>query len=223
MFHQFLIFKIPVLIFAIFVGVWYPIKTPFWLRKIYPQLIWHKCRENKFIYLTFDDGPVPDVTPNILNILKTYNIQATFFCVGENIKKHPEVFEQVLQDGHVIGNHTYHHLKGWQHAVHAYIKDVDQCNEFTQSTLFRPPYGRGTRAQYKALKKEYSIIMWDIMSGDFDVNISPDQCLNNVIKHTRNGSIVVFHDNIKAVPRVLYALPRAIEYWINEGYSFKTL
>ena len=223
MFHHSLFLKIPVNIFAIFVRVWYPIKTPFWLRKIYPQLIWHKCRKDKSIYLTFDDGPIPDVTPNILNILKEHNIQATFFCVGENIKKHPLVFEQILQDGHAIGNHTYHHLNGWKNSTDAYIKDVSQCNEFTQSTLFRPPYGRGTRAQYKALRKEYSIIMWDIMSGDFDVKLSPDQCLKNVIKHTTNGSIVVFHDNIKAVPRVLYALPRAIEYWIKEGYSFKTL
>lgn len=203
--------------------MWYPIKTPFWLRKIYPQLIWHKSRKEKTIYLTFDDGPIPDVTPRILKVLKTYHIKATFFCVGDNINKHPQLFEQILKEGHVVGNHTYHHLKGWNTSTDAYITDVERCEKLTQSLLFRPPYGRGTRAQYKALKNKYTIIMWDIMSGDFDLNLSPEKCLENVIKHTTNGSIVIFHDNIKATPRVLYALPRAIEHWIEEGYTFKTL
>ena len=203
--------------------MWYPIKSPFWLRALYPQLIWHKSRQKKTIYLTFDDGPIPDVTPSILNILKQHGIKATFFCVGENIHKHPEVFQQLINDGHSVGNHTYNHLKGWKNSNKDYLDNVTQCQALTGTKLFRPPYGRGTRAQYTKLIKSHEIIMWDVMSGDFDPSISPEKCLNNVIKHTTNGSIIVFHDNIKAKPRVLYALPKAIQHWTEAGFTFGTL
>jgi len=203
--------------------MWYPIKSPFWLRWLYPQLIWHRSRKHPCLYLTFDDGPIPDVTPEILNILKSFEIKATFFCVGDNVQKYPEIFQRIKSEGHQIGNHTHNHLKGWKTSKKEYLKNVELCNKFTNSKLFRPPYGRGTRAQYLDLKKEYKIIMWDVMSGDFDLSLSPQQCLKNVIKHTENGSIIVFHDNIKAIPRVTYALPHAIEHWLKAGYTFATL
>ena len=203
--------------------MWYPIKSPIWLRFLYPQLLWYKNRKEQTLYLTFDDGPIPDVTPRILKILKEHKIKATFFCVGENIHKHPEIFKQILQDGHSVGNHTYHHLKGWNTSKKEYLLNVEKCQKLTKSKLFRPPYGRGTRAQYNELKEFYEIVMWDVMSGDFDLSISPQQCLNNVLKHSENGSIIVFHDSIKAQERVLYALPRAIEQWIKNGFAFKSL
>ncbi|QNL49672.1 polysaccharide deacetylase family protein [Olivibacter sp. SDN3] len=199
------------------------VKSPLWLRILLPQLTWHGSRKEKVIYLTFDDGPIPDVTPKVLNILKKYGIKATFFCVGENIIKHPEIFNQVKQDGHQIGNHTYNHLKGWKTPISIYLKNIEKCQSYTQTNLFRPPYGRCTLAQIKQLKKKYEIIMWDVITYDFDTGLSPDDCYTNAIKYSRNGSIVVFHDNLKAVPRLLYALPKAIEYWQRQGYSFKVL
>lgn len=203
--------------------MWYPIKTPGWLRFIYPQLLWHKSRDKQTLYLTFDDGPIPDVTPTILKILKEHKIKATFFCVGENIHRHPEIFDQILKDGHNVGNHTYRHLKGWETPKNNYLLDIEECQKLTKSNLFRPPYGRATRSQYSELKKSFEIVMWDIMSGDFDASISPKKCLDNVIKHSKNGSIIVFHDNIKAKSRVLYALPIAIKHWLKEGYQFEVL
>lgn len=203
--------------------MWYPIKSPIWLRLLYPQLLWHKNRKEKTLYLTFDDGPIPDVTPSILKILKMHEIKATFFCVGDNIRKYPDIFEQIVQDGHSIGNHTYHHLKGWRTTKDEYLLDIEKCQKLTGSKLFRPPYGRGTKAQYKTLKESYEIVMWDIMSGDFDSSLSPQKCLSNILKYSSNGSIIVFHDNIKAKERVLYALPRAIDHWLEKGFKFEAL
>lgn len=203
--------------------MWYPIKSPIWLRCLYPQLTWHRSREKAVLYLTFDDGPIPIVTPEILKILRKYNVKATFFCVGENISKYPAIFEQVLKDGHAVGNHTFHHLKGWKTSKEHYLADIAKCQAYTKSKLFRPPYGRGTRAQYNVLKERFEIIMWDVMSGDFDLTTSPQKCLKQTIKHARNGSIIVFHDNPKAEVRVLHALPRAIEHWLAKGYQFATL
>jgi len=201
----------------------YLTKAPLLLQWLYPTLTWHRSRSEKRLYLTFDDGPIPDVTPQILNTLKNYQIKATFFCVGENIKKHPDLFHRVLENGHRIGNHTYHHLNGWHTPTDTYLADISRCEQLTRSNLFRPPYGRGTRTQYARLRQQYEIIMWDVLSGDFDQQLSPDRCLANVIRHARNGSIVVFHDNVKAIPRVTYALPRAIEYWLDKGYQFDVL
>src|SRR5690606_7547607 len=152
----------------------------------------------------FDDGPIPDVTPEVLNILKKYDVKATFFCVGDNIRKHPDIFDRIKKEGHQIGNHTYNHLKGWNTPHDLYLENTALCNTLTGTKLFRPPYGRATRAQYAQLKKQYEIIMWDVMSGDFDEKLDPETCLNNVINHAENGSIVIFHDNIKAIPRVTY-------------------
>lgn len=201
----------------------YLIKSPFWLQWFYPTLIWHKNRKEKCIYLTFDDGPIPVVTPFVLNTLKEYNALATFFCIGDNVKKHPDIFERITLDGHSIGNHTFNHLNGWQTEDDVYIENVNRCSDLVQTTLFRPPYGRGKKSQYSLLKTQYSIIMWDVLSGDFDVNLSAEKCLQNVIRNSKNGSIIVFHDSLKAMPRLEYALPKALEFLSKEGYSFKAL
>lgn len=199
------------------------VKSPLWLQLLLPKLTWHRSRKEKCIYLTFDDGPIPDVTPQVLNILKKYNIKATFFCVGENIVKHPDIFQLLLAAGHRIGNHTHNHLKGWKTPTAHYLQNIEQCQEFTKTELFRPPYGQCTPSQFRQIRKNFEIMMWDVITYDFDQQLTPAQCYQNAIKHTTNGSIVVFHDNIKAIPRLYYALPKAIEYWVAQGFEFRTL
>lgn len=204
----------------------YLVKTPWLLKQFYSELLWNEDRDKRIIYLTFDDGPIPVVTPFVLKILKQYEAKATFFCIGDNIRKHPDVFEQVKTEGHVIGNHTFHHLKGWKTEDDVYIKDMQACQELTQSMLFRPPYGRIKKSQAKTLQNLYpdlKIVMWDVLSGDFDMSLEPAKCLNNVMKHTENGSIVVCHDSLKAFNRLEYVLPRAMEYWSKKGYGFSPL
>ena len=197
--------------------------SPFWLRWFYRELTWHKSRSNKCIYITFDDGPIPVVTPWVLNILKQFNVKATFFCIGDNVAKHPDIYRQILAEGHSIGNHTFNHLNGWKTGDKAYLENIEQCKELVQSNLFRPPYGRSKKSQYSILNTQYSIIMWDVLSGDFDINLSPEKCLNNVLKHSRNGSIIVFHDSLKAFERLEYALPLALENLKKKGYNFSKL
>ncbi|WP_432713924.1 polysaccharide deacetylase family protein [Pedobacter sp.] len=204
----------------------YLIKSPLLLKWYYPSLVWHKTRKDKVIYLTFDDGPIPDVTDFVLKTLKVFNAKATFFCIGDNIFKHPAVFERVKAAGHQIGNHTFNHLKGWKTADQTYVQNIAKCQELTQSHLFRPPYGRIKKSQIKEVKRLFpkiQIIMWDILSGDFDLELSPENCYKNVIKHTENGSIIVFHDSLKAFDRLQYALPRVLQYLQEQGYRFATL
>jgi peptidoglycan/xylan/chitin deacetylase (PgdA/CDA1 family) len=201
----------------------YLIKSPFWLQWLYPASIWHKSRAHKCIYLTFDDGPIPDVTPFVLETLKTFGARATFFCIGDNVRKHPEIFERLVQEGHRVGNHTFNHLRGWDTDDHVYLENVQQCTDLVGSDLFRPPYGRAKKTQYSMLKTQYSVIMWDVLSGDFDAGLKPEKCLKNVLKYTQNGSIVVFHDSIKAFPRLEYTLPRALDVWKKAGYEFALL
>lgn len=202
----------------------YIVKAPSILKKAFPTLIWKLEESSKRIFLTFDDGPIPVVTENIQNLLKSYNIPATFFCVGENIKKNPRIFEKLIEDGHAIGNHTYNHLNGWKTPLDDYMENVLKCEELTQSLLFRPPYSAITPKQIKALQKNnFKIIMWDVITGDFDQKITPEKCLNNTIENTEPGSLVVFHDHIKAWPRTQYALPKAIEYWLEKGYEFSKI
>ncbi|MBC7744601.1 MAG: polysaccharide deacetylase family protein [Flavobacterium sp.] len=197
--------------------------SPFWLQWFYPSLLWHKSRKEKSIFLTFDDGPVPVVTPFVLNTLKTFNAKATFFCIGENIKKHPDIFKRITDEGHAVGNHTYNHLKGWETADKIYLDNVSQCAKLTKSNLFRPPYGRIKKSQICHLKSRYSIIMWDVLSGDFDDKITSEKCLQNVKKFSKNGSIIVFHDSLKAFPRMKDALPKSLDFLISEGYNFLPL
>jgi peptidoglycan/xylan/chitin deacetylase (PgdA/CDA1 family) len=204
----------------------YLVKTPWLLKSLYPEFIWNVKQAPGCIYLTFDDGPIPIVTPFVLNILKMYNAKATFFCIGDNVRKHPDVFEQVKNDGHAIGNHSYNHLKGWKTDDETYINNCLMADELLDTKLFRPPYGRIKRSQAKALKMAkpgLEIIMWSVLSGDFDKNLSPEKCLDNVLKNTRAGDIVLFHDSLKAQERMEYALPRAMEYWSKKGFEFKGL
>lgn len=204
----------------------YLVKTPWLLKKLYPALTWHKSRNSPCIFLTFDDGPIPVVTPFVLKILKQFNAQATFFCIGDNVSKHPDVYLQVIADGHRIGNHTYNHLKGWKTANDVYRDNFLKCDDLLHTSLFRPPYGRIKRSQARELKSispNLQIMMWDVLSGDFDTTLTPESCLQNVLKHTANGSIIVFHDSLKAFPRLEYVLPRALEYWVGQGYGFEVL
>lgn len=194
-------------------------------------------RESKKLYLTFDDGPVPVITPWVLAVLKKHNIKATFFCVGENVLKHPDIFQHIIEEGHAIGNHTHNHLNGWNTHTKKYMENVELCqlalisgSRGVSTHLFRPPYGKAKKSQivYLTSKKNlvqppYSIIMWDVLSGDYDKNTSPATCLNNVTDNIRNGSIIVFHDSVKAQQNLEYALPRFIEYANAQGFAFEKL
>lgn len=204
----------------------YLIKSPLLLKWYYPSLLWNKSRTEKVIYLTFDDGPIPNVTDFVLKTLKVFNAKATFFCIGDNIVKHPAVFERVKNDGHAIGNHTFNHLKGWKTDNETYLQNTLKCQELTQTNLFRPPYGRIKKSQISNLKSQIpglQIVMWDVLSGDFDTQLSPEKCYQNVIKHTENGSIIVFHDSLKAFDRLSYALPKVLAYFSEKGFTFSTL
>ncbi len=208
----------------------YWVKTRWFIKKFFGGFIWNVARRKKTVYLTFDDGPIPEVTPWVLDILKKHDIKATFFCIGNNIDKHPEVFKQVVAAGHAIGNHTYNHLNGWNTENAVYEKNTQQCTDVIKqhkpegTRLFRPPYGKMSRKQASALRhKGYKLIMWDVLSADFDRSITPEQCLNNVINNTENGSIIIFHDSLKAQENMQYALPRAIEYLKKEKYRFGLL
>lgn len=201
----------------------YLVKTPALLKWFYPGLTWNKSREEKTIYLTFDDGPIPEVTPFVLRTLAEFQAKATFFCIGDNVQKHPKIFEAVKVAGHSIGNHTFNHLRGWDTADKVYLENTQKCNELVKAKFFRPPYGRAKKSQLKILKKQYEVIMWDVLSGDFDTELSPQQCYQNVVGKSSNGSIVVFHDSLKAWPRLEYMLPKALQSWQDKGYAFKSL
>jgi len=204
----------------------YLVKTPLLLKKLYPGLIWDIKQDKPCIYLTFDDGPIPIVTPFVLNILQQYNAKATFFCIGDNVNKHPDIFEQVKAGGHAIGNHTYNHLKGWKTLDEVYLRNTIIADELLHTNLFRPPYGRIKRSQIRMLQNarpNFKFIMWDVLSGDFDMSLQPEKCLQNVLKHTERGSIVVFHDSLKAFHRLEYVLPRAMEVWSKAGFAFSPL
>ena len=193
------------------------------LRKIYPRAVWHLSRRDKTIYLTFDDGPIPELTEWVLDVLKEFNASATFFCVGSNILKHPAVFARIHAEGHTAANHTMYHTKGLKVKTAAYMEEVEACAQLTQNKLFRPPYGRMRQAQYKALlRKGYNVIMWDVISYDYE-KINPEKCLHNVLKHARNGSIVLFHDNLKANANIRYALPLFLRHYAEKGFQFKAL
>jgi len=204
----------------------YLVKTPFWLRCIYPSLVWRKLNDSNKIYITFDDGPIPIVTDFVINTLKMYEASATFFCIGDNIRKHPDVFKRLKDEGHRVGNHTFNHLRGWATDDREYLQNVAKCQDLVQSNLLRPPYGRIKKSQISLIKDAYpdmNIIMWDVLSGDFDQKLSPEKCLENVIKHTRPGAIIVFHDSLKAFERLEYVLPRALKFWKSKGYIFEKL
>jgi len=198
--------------------------SPLWLRTLYPRgLIWDIETGRPEIFLTFDDGPVPGATPWVLDTLGKYNIQATFFCVGENVENHPEIYAEVLAQGHSVGNHTFHHVKAWKTDYYTYLSEVGQCGNLVKSPLFRPPHGQITRKLALELRKEYHIIMWSVLTGDYDRSLSGKQCLANAVKHTKPGAIIVFHDSQKANERLVYALPQYIDYCLQQGFSFRKM
>lgn len=202
----------------------YIIKTPNFIQNLFPNFVWRmKSVDSKTIYLTFDDGPIPEVTPWVLDTLKSFDAKATFFCVGDNVRKHPEVFQRVLAEGHLVGNHTYHHLSGWNTDNIPYFHDVRKCARLVRSKLFRPPYGRMKPQQVQFLQRHYKIIMWDVLSADFDQDTSPEQCLQNVVAHAQPGSIVVFHDSVKAFKNLQYVLPKCLDFFRTSGYDFKII
>lgn len=199
-------------------------KPPALLRSLTRKsLIWDIPGKSGKIYLTFDDGPIPEITPKVLDILERYKAKATFFCVGENVTKHPGVYQQILDAGHATGNHTYHHLNGWETPVEEYISDVDKCSTLVNSSLFRPPHGRIRRSVIKHLRKEYQIVMWSVLTGDYDKTLTPEKVLKNAIDHTTDGSIVVFHDSLKAEDNLFYALPRFLEHFSKKGCIFESI
>lgn len=180
-------------------------------------------RSSPALYLTFDDGPIPNLTEWVLDTLKHYNIKATFFCVGENIEKNRLIFERIIEEGHTVGNHTFNHVKGFKTKTGDYLENTEKCEAFTKSRIFRPPYGQLKKSQYKSLlEKGYKIVMWDVISYDYE-KIKPEVCLNNVIKNVKNGSIILFHDNVKAEEKIKYALPETIEYFLKLNYKFAAL
>jgi len=198
-------------------------KTPYLLKKIYYSLFWDLKNEQKDVFLTFDDGPNPDVTPAVLEILDKYEAKATFFCIGRNVERYPDVFKQIKDEGHAAGNHTYSHLKGWITSNAEYYNDIELAEKWIHSGLFRPPYGKIKRTQLKYLRRFYSIIMWDVMSHDYDPSITSEKCVENVIKYARPGSIIVFHDSEKSEERTLAALPKILEILRNQDYTFKSI
>jgi peptidoglycan-N-acetylglucosamine deacetylase len=177
----------------------------------------------KCVYLTFDDGPVPEATEFVLETLSAYNAKATFFCIGSNVEKHPEIFNRIISEGHSVGNHSWSHLNGWQTSDKKYIEDAIRAKSVIPGPLFRPPYGRIKFSQSKELRKYFKIVMWDVLSYDYDNDTSPETCLNNILKYTRNGSLIVFHDSMKALPKLKYALPESLQKLTDQGYSFGIL
>jgi len=205
----------------------YLIKTPFWLRAFYPKCTWNIPSNNKVIYLSFDDGPHPEATPFVLAELKKYHAKATFFCIGNNVLKHPNIYESILQEGHRVGNHTYDHMNGWKTTTNDYIENIKDATSLIESNLFRPPYGRITKRQIRALSSiknlPQQIIMWDVLSADFDLKLNGEDCARNVIKNTKPGSIIVFHDSQKAWDRMSVALPMVLAYFSQLGYRFEAI
>lgn len=201
----------------------YLVKTPAIVKWIFPSMVWDIPAKEKVIYLTFDDGPDIKVTPDILELLARFNAKASFFCVGEKVKQNLELFKKIIIQKHVVGNHTFHHLKGRKVSVKKYIEDINTAKQYIPSMLFRPPYGSITRKQIIELKKEYKLIMWSILTGDFDKKLSKEIVLQNSIKSTGKGSIIVFHDNAKFREKMLYALEGCLNHFSELGYNFEAI
>ena len=197
-------------------------QPPMLYRILYPDSLWRiTVPDRKTVYLTFDDGPIPEVTPWVLDLLDRYRVKATFFCVGDNVRKYPELYRQLLERGHATGNHTFHHLQGWKSKTSRLLANTARAGELIHSGLFRPPHGHMRIAQNRKLQKAgYSVVMWDVVTRDYSRFMTPEQVLKNVKKYTRDGSIIVFHDSLKAEMNMKYALPRAIEWLQEEGYTF---
>lgn len=199
-------------------------KPPTWLRKLYWSFNWKIASKTKSLYLTFDDGPTPDITPWVLNELDKINAKATFFCIGRNVERHPEIYEDIIKRGHAVGNHTYSHLKGWRTANKEYIDDIQLASQFIDSNLFRPPYGKIGQLQIWQLKKAgYKLFMWDVLSEDYNLKITEVQCLDNVTQYVEKGSIIVFHDSLKASKNLCATLPTVLKTYSEQGFTFRKL
>jgi len=201
----------------------YLYKTPRLLKWYYPDLIWDFTSAEKCVYLTFDDGPTKEYTQWILEQLTVFNAKATFFCIGNNVETCKDEFQAIINEGHAIGNHTYNHMNGWNNSLLSYLRDIRKCDALYKSKLFRPPHGRMSNKQSAALTKEYKIIMWDVLSGDFDTNLSGEDCYNAVVDSVVNGSIIVFHDSKKADARLKIALPMVLAELTARGFTFKSI
>lgn len=199
-------------------------QPPLAYRLLFPEAIWRiKHRGRKVVYLTFDDGPVPEVTPQVLDLLDHYGVKATFFLVGDNVRRSPELFEEIKRRGHAWGNHTMHHLQGIKVPTFHYMRDITEANLLIGSPLFRPPHGLLRWTQAAAIKTHYNIVMYDLVTRDYSKKLTGEQVLDNVRRYARNGSIIVFHDSLKAQKNMLYALPRAIEWLKSQGYEFESM
>jgi len=194
-----------------------------WIKRFYPDVVWDCSGNGKTLYLTFDDGPTPEITDEVLKILNDYKAMATFFCLGRNVERHPEIYGRIVEAGHAVGNHTYSHLRGWKHEVKTYLSDVELASLYIKSSLFRPPYGQIKRGQLQQLRSKYKIVLWDVMSHDYENRISKERSLKSVTKYAKEGSIVVFHDSVKAWEKLRYILPRVLEEFKIKGFIFKQL
>lgn len=202
-------------------------KTIAWLQQLDSRMLWlgptGTAANDRKVYLTFDDGPIPEVTPWVLDTLKKYGIKASFFCIGQNIEKNPELFQRMRDEGHAIGNHTWDHPSGWKTSARAYYRTVLRCQQLTRTDMFRPPYGRITNRQINALRKRYQLIMWDVLSGDFEQHMSGEEVARVVLGSSKPGSIIVFHDNLLSQERMRYAMPHVVEQLLKQGYEFALL
>ena len=206
----------------------YFVKTPWWLKRIFSSYIWSFKTKEKIIYLSFDDGPHPVATPFVLDELKKYNAKATFFCIGKNVVAQPNIYRRILDEGHSVGNHTHNHVNGWKTKDEIYLQDVKEAGKFIDSRLFRPPYGRITSFQAKNIsgvlnRNDVKIIMWDVVSADFDESLDGNDCVKNVILNAKNRSIVVCHDSEKALARLMILLPAVLNYFDKSGFRFERL
>jgi peptidoglycan/xylan/chitin deacetylase (PgdA/CDA1 family) len=192
-----------------------------YLRWLYPKALWRMDRRERSVYLTFDDGPIPESTPFLLDTLRHYGIKATFFMVGDNVRKYPELFEQIKAEGHQLGNHTHNHISGFRHSIKEYMYNVEKANAYIHSHYMRPPHGWMRISQYAWLSRKFKVVMWDVVTRDYSKWMTAEDVFNNVKRYTRPGSIIVFHDSLKAIDKLRTALPQSIEWLLEQGYAFK--
>lgn len=198
-------------------------KTSVLAKTVYSSCIWNKSRKEKKIYLTFDDGPHPEITGEVLDLLKDFNAKATFFCVGENVKRYPETYQRILDQGHTVGNHTYNHLNGFKTTKEDYLNNAQEAARLIDSKLFRPPYGKIKASQLHSLKKDYQIIMWSLIAGDWDISLTKEQCFYAIKNKLKNGDIIVLHDSEKAHEKMIFTLEKTLEYATEKGFQFTAL
>ena len=200
----------------------YSVQIPKIIQKSRSRLNW-RIEDTKHVFLTFDDGPTPEITEKVLKILQSFKVKGTFFCIARNVERHPEIYKKILDAGMGVGNHTYSHINGWKSKKEVYLDDILLASELIKSDLFRPPYGRIRTVQAKAISEKHKIIMWDVLSKDYAYKTSPEQCLKNVEQYAKAGSIIVFHDSVKAFPKLEYALPKSIEFLLEKGYDLTSI